>query len=248
MVWRLTLIGLVGGVSSGLFGVGGGFIMVPLLIAWLGVDQRRASAISLVAIIPSAALAIAIYATGDQVNWFAAIPLAMGAMMGSPLGSLALSRFPLKAVKWIFILLLLAGIIRVLWELPTRTGSFELGFVSVLGLLILGLVMGVMAGLLGVGGGIIAVPVLMGFFGMGDLAARGTSLLALLPGAIVGSVSHAKRGFQGLRWGLIVALSALIGVAGGARLAFLVSPEVGTYLFVAVSAIAVALIFRRSVS
>ncbi|MEL0149638.1 MAG: sulfite exporter TauE/SafE family protein, partial [Pontimonas sp.] len=51
---RLGAVGLVGGFFAGIFGVGGGLLMVPLLLWWTSMDQRRASATSLLAITPAA--------------------------------------------------------------------------------------------------------------------------------------------------------------------------------------------------
>ncbi|MFW8746156.1 TSUP family transporter, partial [Mesorhizobium japonicum] len=52
-VLALLVIGVLGGILSGLFGVGGGIIMVPLLTMFAGMDQRHASATSLIAIVPT---------------------------------------------------------------------------------------------------------------------------------------------------------------------------------------------------
>ncbi|MDR2379062.1 MAG: TSUP family transporter, partial [Bifidobacteriaceae bacterium] len=60
-LWRFAAAGAIGGLASGMFGVGGGIAMVPLLI-WLGrLDQRRASAASLAAIMPTALAGAASY-------------------------------------------------------------------------------------------------------------------------------------------------------------------------------------------
>jgi hypothetical protein len=58
---NLTAIGVVGGVLSGLFAVGGGILMVPLLVWRTGMDQRRAAATSLVAIVPTALVSSTTY-------------------------------------------------------------------------------------------------------------------------------------------------------------------------------------------
>ena len=60
----LVATGLVGGLFSGLFGVGGGVLMVPLLLWWSGMDQRRANATSLLAITPAAIVGAVSYGLG----------------------------------------------------------------------------------------------------------------------------------------------------------------------------------------
>ena len=62
------MIGLVGGLLSGAFGVGGGILMVPLLITFAGMDQRRASAASLAAIVPTAVVGSITYLANGEVD------------------------------------------------------------------------------------------------------------------------------------------------------------------------------------
>ena len=66
---RTLLIGFLAGVLAGLFGVGGGFLMVPLYLAWLKIDQKKAHATSLGAIVPIAISGAIGYASSGDVNW-----------------------------------------------------------------------------------------------------------------------------------------------------------------------------------
>ena len=65
---KLLAIGLGGGLLSGLLGVGGGVIMVPLLVLWAGYAQRQAHAMSLGAIIPISMAGIATYGVAGEVR------------------------------------------------------------------------------------------------------------------------------------------------------------------------------------
>jgi len=80
---------------------------------------------------------------------------------------------------------------------------------------LLGLVAGVLAGLFGVGGGIVFVPALIFGLGLSQLHAEATSLLAILPTAIVGSWRQQRYGNIDLRAALTVGLAAIIGVQAG---------------------------------
>ena len=75
---RAAAIGVAAGILSGLFGVGGGIIMVPLLVAWFALDQRRASATSLLAIVPIATASAAGYARNGNVDLSAGLLLLVG--------------------------------------------------------------------------------------------------------------------------------------------------------------------------
>ena len=233
MILPLLAIGAIGGLFAGLFGVGGGFIMVPLMMAWLRFDQRRAAATSLLAIIPPALLSAALYGARGEIDLIAAAIIAVGAIAGTPLGALLLRRISLTWLKWLFIAGLLASALRLIIVAPVREGVIDYGIVAVLGLIALGLLMGVIAGLLGVGGGIVAVPVLIALFGMGDLLAKGTSLLAMVPGAIAGTVPNLRARLVDWRDAVMMGLTAAAMSLVGVWLAFLIPPQVSGWLFAA---------------
>lgn len=233
MILPLLSIGVIGGLFAGLFGVGGGFIMVPLMLLWLRFDQRRASATSLLAIVPTAALSAALYGAQGQVELLAAVIIASGALAGAPLGTFLLRRMPLVWLKWIFIAGLAATALRFVLAAPPREGGIEYSAATVIGLVALGVIMGTIAGLLGVGGGIVAVPVLIALFGMGDLPAKGTSLLAMIPGALLGTVTNLRAGLLQMRDGLLMGAGAAVSSLGGVALAFWLPPDVAGWLFAA---------------
>lgn len=87
----LIAIGAGAGVASGLLGVGGGTVMVPLLVVLAGFSQHRAHATSLAAIVPIAAVAAAVFAAGSDVEYGTAALLAAGALVGAPLGARAMA-------------------------------------------------------------------------------------------------------------------------------------------------------------
>lgn len=112
-IWRLLAVGLIGGLLSGLLGIGGGTVMVPLLVLWLGLSQRSAHAVSLGAIIPISAVAVTAYGVAGEVDWQLAAGLIVGSIVGARLGATMLSRLPEDALKIMFgsFLLLAASLI-----------------------------------------------------------------------------------------------------------------------------------------
>lgn len=100
--WQLATIGLVGGLLSGLLGIGGGTIMVPLLVLWAGVGQRKAHAVSLAAIIPISVLAIGAYGAAGAVDWPVATALIAGSLVGARTGAGLLSRLRDTTLKALF--------------------------------------------------------------------------------------------------------------------------------------------------
>lgn len=99
---ELLGIGVSGGLLSGLLGVGGGVIMVPLLVLWGGYGQRNAHATSLGAIIPISVAGIITYGIAGQVDWTAAAALAAGAVAGALIGAGMLARMNERTLRIVF--------------------------------------------------------------------------------------------------------------------------------------------------
>jgi uncharacterized membrane protein YfcA len=234
----LILIGVIGGVLSGMFGIGGGIIMVPLLITFAGMDQRSAAATSLLAIVPTAIAGSATYLINGQIDLLAGLIIAVGAVGGAIIGTALLRRIPLVWLRWIFIALILVVAARMLLVAPERGDALEMSGLLALGYLALGLVMGIASGLFGIGGGIIAVPSLIAVFGMSDLIAKGTSLLVMIPTGITGTITNARAGLVQLRVGLIVGVAATLAAIPGVALALLLTPRVSGILFAALLLVA----------
>jgi uncharacterized membrane protein YfcA len=116
---------------------------------------------------------------------------------------------------------------------PSREAVFELSWLSGAGLALVGMLTGVIAGLIGVGGGVIIVPVLMLVFGTSDLVAKGTSLLMMIPTAVSGTIGNLRHGNVDLVAAGIIGLSACTTTAVGAWLASLIDPATGNILFAA---------------
>ena len=204
---RILLViatGVGAGFLSGLFGVGGGLVIVPALMALLGMDQRRASATSLAAIIVTAAVGSGTYALHGEVSWAGGALLVVGALAGSQIGVWLLRRLPAPSLPWILIGFTVFVIVSQYLQVPTREGIVSLTPASC-ALLIL--------------------------VGVGDLIARGTSLLVMIPTGIAGTVTNLRHRMVDLRVGLIVGASAAATAPAGRLVATLVSPSVGAILF-----------------
>lgn len=203
---RTLLIGFLAGVLAGLFGVGGGFLMVPLYLAWLHIDQKKAHATSLGAIVPIAiAGAVGYTATGD-VNWTSALYLLAGSFFGAIYGAKLLQTISLPRLQLVFSGLLTVSAIRLLWSAqPTQIVD---GLAGHLLLIAVGFFAGTMSGLLGIGGGIIMVPAMIIAAGLDAVTARGTSLAVIVGSGISGTYAHYKRG------NILFPIAILSGLAG----------------------------------
>jgi uncharacterized protein len=230
-ILALLFVGVLGGILSGLFGVGGGIIMVPLLMTLARMDQRRASATSLAAIVPTTIVGAVTYGVAGHLDLVAGIAIAVGGIGGSLVGTRLLRTLPLGWLRWLFVALLVLVAIRLFFEVPGRGSGIEYTWYAVLALIGLGLVMGVASGLFGIGGGVIVVPVLVALFGASDLLAKGTSLLAIIPASVTGTVANVRAHLVSLVDGLLVGIPAALASLLGAALAFLLPAQVSTILF-----------------
>ncbi len=230
-VASLAGVGLLAGFFAGLFGIGGGILIVPALVIVLKMDQRKAVGTSLLAILPAATMSAISYALAGNVNLLLAGILAVGAVIGAQLGAWLLVRISRRAAQWVFAGFVVVMIVQLLIAVPDRGAELVLDPWRVAGLIVLGLVAGTLSAILGVGGGGMVVPVLMVWFGLGDLAAKGASLVMMLPGVISGLIGNARRKNVDFRAGLVIGVASLLTAPVGAWVAHLVSAQVGAWLF-----------------
>ncbi|MDU0347344.1 sulfite exporter TauE/SafE family protein [Actinomyces sp. MRS3W] len=230
--WPLiVLTGLGAGFLAGLFGVGGGLVIVPALISLLGMDQRHAAATSLVAIVPTSIVGAISYGVQGQVSLVAALFLIGGSLVGAQIGVRLLRTLPARILPWIFVVFVIFVIISQQIMVPVRDAGLTLTPASGMALIGVGLVAGVLSGLVGVGGGAVIVPGTQLAVGIGDLLARGTSLVVMLPTAVSGTVTNLRHGVADLRIGLVVGVASAAASPLGSVVAGMVSPRTGTLLF-----------------
>jgi uncharacterized protein len=112
----LIAIGTLAGLFSGLFGVGGGTVIVPLLILWLGYDQRAATGTSLAAIIFIAAFAAALQAAYGNVRVLDGLLVGVPAVGGVLVGTWLAQRLDVRAISLMFAAVLVASAVELLLQ------------------------------------------------------------------------------------------------------------------------------------
>ncbi|WP_341681257.1 sulfite exporter TauE/SafE family protein [Agromyces soli] len=229
-IWILILLGVMMGYFSGLFGVGGGIVLVPTLMLF-GVDQRIAAGTSTAAILPTAIVGTVTYGLTGHVDWIAAALIAVGMIAGAQLGTYLLARLPRAALFWGFLGFLAIVAVSLWLVVPQRDAEIELNVWLGAALVALGVLTGILSGLMGVGGGIVVVPVLMFFFGASDLVAKGTSLAMMVPGSISGTIGNARRRNVDLRMAAIIGVTACVASPLGTWTAQAITPFVSNVAF-----------------
>ncbi|MBI5671065.1 MAG: sulfite exporter TauE/SafE family protein [Chloroflexi bacterium] len=228
----LLIVGLIAGVASGMFGIGGGVVIVPALVI-LGFDLKEAVGTSLGALLmPVGIFAVIAYYRAGKLKLGIAVPIAAGLIGGSIVGAQIVRSLPTATLQQLYgVFLIWIGWRfaepRKLWRqwrshtpAPAVTEdspdvSFSWSF-----LLVVGLVAGVLAGMFGIGGGAIIVPALVAFLRFDQKLAVGTSLAALLlPVSIGAVVTYYQDGNLEPATAVLVAVGLIVGAFGGARLA-----------------------------
>ena len=197
----LALIGIFAGFASGLLGVGGGFLMVPLqffLFTSVGVDPSLAMMVSLgtslAIIIPTASSGAYQHQKKNRSILKPAIRLAMFGIIGGFCGGLVANMVPTRILQVIFACLLFVVALDMLFG-SRSDGEKALVDFNILNASIVGFSIGIISGLLGVGGGVFLIPSLCILFGFSLIEAIGTSSVFIAFTAIGGLVSYIYTGW-----------------------------------------------------
>lgn len=113
---KLLSIGLAAGLINGLFGSGGGTIVVPSLVFLLGVNDYKAHATAISIILPLSIISTIIYFTNDSIPFNVAIPVTLGGVIGSYIGAKLLNKIPINILRKIFGSVIIYTAIRMIWK------------------------------------------------------------------------------------------------------------------------------------
>jgi uncharacterized protein len=108
---RIIVIAVTGGALSGFFGVGGGIVLVPLILYFLGTNRRVAHATSLGAIIPLSMAGVIGFALSGRVDWVMGLTIGLGGLVGGSVGAYYMNRLSPRTLRLVFaVLLIVAGV------------------------------------------------------------------------------------------------------------------------------------------
>ncbi|KAF3997933.1 sulfite exporter TauE/SafE family protein [Glaciimonas immobilis] len=214
------LLGVALGGVGGLFGIGGGLIAIPVLGMFYGMDQQLAQGTALVMIAPNVLIGFWRYRQRNKLDLRAASMLGGSAMLVTYLTAWYATVIASSTLHFAFAVFM--GILGcyLLWNLlsrkpltPTRT-ALGLNYLPVVGV-----IGGAVSGFFGVGGGVVAPPALVAFFGMTQTAAQGMALALVSPGAVVALCTFAYAGHVNWQIGLPLAIGGILSVSSGVALA-----------------------------
>lgn len=230
-IWVYGAIGLAAGMLSGLLGIGGGIILVPLLVGVVGLDQHRAHATSLAAILVIALTGAIRLGIAGEVNWVVGALVGLGAVTGSTLGSRLMGRMSPRVLRGVFVVVLTVAAIRMLTGGDVALGSGMEGVLAGLVAVGVGLLAGFAGALAGIGGGVIIVPSLVFFLGIEQHTAGGTSLMAIVFTALAATRVNWRAGRVDLREGFTVGAAGVLSSLAGTSLALALDASLLTRIF-----------------
>jgi uncharacterized membrane protein YfcA len=242
--WRGLIIGAGAGFLSGLFGIGGGIVIVPALLALMSMERKMAHGTSLAATLPMAAASLVTYTIGGNVDWPVAACLAAGAIFGAVVGTQLLQIIPKKPLTIIFIVVILVTAIRLVVASDTM-GRDDLTLVGAISLVVIGFITGTLSGLLGIGGGVVMVPAMVVLFMMVPVVAKGTSVAVIVPSALVGTVRNRKNRNVDLRIASAIGVSGIGSAVIGSLISGSIDDSVSNALF-AILLVTVAFLQART--
>ena len=111
---RYAVSGVLAGVVNGLFGGGGGMVLVPLLRRWCGLEERRAFATCVAVILPFCVVSAAIYLLRTPFDFTQALPYLLGGLAGGFVGGKLFPRVPAPWLRYLFAAFLVYGGVRYL--------------------------------------------------------------------------------------------------------------------------------------
>ena len=223
MIAELIFVGILIGTMSGFFGIGGGMILVPLLLV-LGFEIKDAIGISIIQMVFSSLFGSYLNYKKGSLRVGDGIYVGIGGFMGGYIGGYVTQYISNNILQFLFLGLLIFAMFRLFFsqaheeESQTKTLSKTLLFT-------IGLMIGIFAITLGIGGSIILTPLLVGILHYPIKKAVSAGLFFVAFSSVAGMISRLHNGTIDFQNGLIVAIASLFGVALGVWLKDHVTPR-----------------------
>jgi hypothetical protein len=216
---ELIFLGIAVGALSGFFGIGGGTILVPVLL-FMGYDIKTAIGISVVQMVFSSLYGSFLNFKKGTLQFEMVLYIGAGGFVGALLSGWVVLALSSRTLEFVFILFVMIALIRMGYE-PAKYKHSRA--VHPLVLFAIGMLLGVFAISIGVGGSILLVPILVGFFHFELKKAISAGLFFVVFSSISGFISLSIAGQIQYFEGILIGAASLIGVYIGVQLSGLSS-------------------------
>ena len=214
MSLELAIFGIITGFSSGFFGIGGGTILVPLLLA-TGFVMKEAVAISIMQMVFSSIYGSFLNAKKAKDVVKDGVVLGIGGSIGGLLSGYIVPNVSNEFLQYLFIAILIFTIIKIFYSPAIQTENIQIRNTYVL--ILIGAVIGILAMSIGVGGSILLTPILVGYLKYDLKAATALGLFFVIFSSIAGFISTSYHGQMLFVEGATVGIGSLIGVYFGIK-------------------------------
>ena len=238
---ELILLGIVVGVLSGFFGIGGGTILIPILL-FLGIPTKDAIGISVVQMVFSSVFGSYLNNKKGTLDVPMVVVIGLGGFVGALLSGYITSSFSDFTLELIFLSFSLFALLRMFFKPKESKGQKD---VSKVVLFLIGVPIGTLSMTIGVGGSIILVPILVGFLHVDLKRATSAGLFFVVFSSVAGFISHMQVGDLDYQSGIIIGLASMIGVYVGVHLKDRVTPILQKRLLVGFYMLIVLYIVKR---
>lgn len=239
----LLAIGVISGVAAGFFGIGGGVIIVPCMLL-LGLDMEQAIGISIMQMIFSSSFGSIINIYQNKLNIHDGIFVGLGGLIGAAFSGVIVSALSSQILLFLFLMLSCVSFYRYAFNVKTTANPTppivepnKKRFVMVLA----GILTGVFAVSLGIGGGLILAPILAYYLGFDSKKVVPVSLFFIIFASVSGCISLASHDLVDMRAGLIVGIASMVGVAFGIWLISRVTLKNHRYSLIGIYAVSIVM-------
>ena len=235
----LFLVGAAASVLGSLVGLGGGFVIIPVLRVFFGVAPAQAAGTSLLLVLANTAAATVGYLRDGKVDLRLAIPLTVGALPGSIAGAVAVHRFsPLGFDAAYGVVLVVMAVLVLRRRGVASRPAGETTFVHRPPVaLAAGFALGFFSSLFGIGGGVVLVPLLLIAARMPPHVVTATGAFVITTTAPVGIAAHAYAG--DVDW--VFALPLVLGGVAGGSVGPLIAKRISSSALITLLAVALIL-------
>jgi uncharacterized protein len=207
------------GFFGGVFGIGGGIIAIPLLVLGFGMEQPLAQGTALVLMVPNLLVGWWRYRQRHPIAWQAVLAIGVSATVTTWLIAHFAARLDPRILRLLFSTFVCLLAVRLLWRRPAETGTAGDQALNLRALPFVGMLGGSSMGLLGIGGGLVATPLLSGWLGQRQTMAQSLALALVAPSSVVALATYAAAERVDWAMGLPMAAGGLLTVSAGVALA-----------------------------
>lgn len=213
-------LGAALGFFGGLFGIGGGIIAVPLFIIGFGMDQALAQGTALVLMVPNLLIGWWRYHKHHHMPWVAVLAIGISATITTWLTAKLAVQLDQNVLHWIFnLFVLVVGARMLLMRKNPSDGNTRSNEPRTASMPIVGVLGGTSMGLLGMGGGLVATPLLTSVFKHTQTTAQALSLALVAPSSVMALTTYANAHRVDWALGLPLAFGGLFTVSAGVAIA-----------------------------